>query len=312
MDINNGIAPVVDTFVRTVWTELAPIFPGEYLHIGGDEVSNASQTAYAVFVKRLEQIIHGLGKKMTGWEELFGIASDQRVQAWQQGSDQPGTIFSWCSKMYWDENNRSGDTGTNSWCVSQITLQDVFAASSQVSSPNPHAGVEGCFWGDKIIAANVDRQLFPRTAAVADIGWTTSTNWNGFKNRVSSFSVRFNLMGISWYTGENLVTWETGYTQFRDSSDISVFSGFMPAPVPIDTIRESFIIAHNFLRSPALAFAAHYRIFDLRGRMICVSDGRGLKDAVRYRISTGGVYFIAEERRRNAHVVVLPGAVVPK
>ena len=66
LDINNGVAPVVDTFVRKVWTELVPIFPSEYFHIGGDEVSNASQTAYAAFVKRVEQIITRVGEKDDG------------------------------------------------------------------------------------------------------------------------------------------------------------------------------------------------------------------------------------------------------
>ena len=241
---------------------------------------------------------------MTGWDELYGIASDPRVQVWHQTSDQPGTIFSWCSKMYWDQSNRSGDTGTNPWCVSQITLQDVYTASPQVSSPNSHAGVEGCFWGDVIIAANDDRQLFPRTAAEAEIGWTAMNNWTGFISRVAPFSVRFNLMGISWYTNENLVTWQTGYAQYRDSSDTSAFSGFMPALVPVDTIRESFIIASNSHRPPALASGAHYRVFDLRGRLIGVSDGRGLENAVRSRVSPEGVYFIVEEKSGNARKIL--------
>ena len=300
LDINNGTAPVVDTFVRKVWTELVPIFPYEYFHIGGDEVSNASKTAYAAFVKRAEQIINALGKKMTGWDDIYGIASDPRVQAWHQSSDHPGAILSWCEKMYWDQSNRSGDTGTYPWCVSQVTLQDVYGTTSQVSSPNSHAGVEGCLWGDKVIAASDDRQLFPRTLAEADIGWTATNNITDFKTRAAPFSVRFNLMGISWYTNENLVAWQTGYAQYRDSSDTSVFSNFMPEPVPVDTIRDAFIIASNFHRPPALVSGARYRIFDLRGRMIGASDGHGLKSAVKSRIPFGGVYFIMEEKGWNA------------
>jgi hexosaminidase len=300
LDINSGVTPVVDTFVRKVWTELSPIFPYEYFHIGADECKYATQNAFSTFVKRVEQIIHGLGKKMTGWDEIYGIASDPRVQAWHQSSDHPGAILSWCEKMYWDQSNRSGDTGTYPWCVSQVTLQDVYGTTSQVSSPNSHAGVEGCLWGDKVIAASDDRQLFPRTLAEADIGWTATNNITDFKTRAAPFSVRFNLMGISWYTNENLVAWQTGYAQYRDSSDTSVFSNFMPAPVPVDTIGDAFIIASNFHRPPALASGARYRIFDLRGRMIGASDGHGLKSAVKSHIPFGGVYFIVEEKGWNA------------
>ncbi|MBN1128685.1 MAG: beta-N-acetylhexosaminidase [Chitinispirillaceae bacterium] len=304
MDINNGVAPVVDTFVRKVWTELVPIFPYEYFHIGADECKYATQAAFTAFVKRVEQIIHGLGKKITGWDEIYGIVSDPRVQTWMQGDDQPGTIFSWCNKMYWDQSNRSGDTGTYPWCVQQVTLQDVYGASPQISSPNSHAGVEGCLWGDKVVASSDDRQLFPRTAAEAEIGWTAANNWTEFRSRVAPFSVRFNLMGISWYTNENLVTWQTGYTQYRDSSDTSVFSNFMPTLIPVDTIRQAFIVATGSRRPPALAAGSRYRIFDLRGRLIGTSDGHGLKNAVKSLVPPDGVYFIVEEKNGSARKIL--------
>ncbi|GEM_PF-2317804 len=304
LDINNGIAPVVDTFARKVWTELAPIFPSEYFHIGGDETNNCSKTGYTAFVKRMEQIIHGLGRKMTGWDDMYGISSDPLVQAWHQSSDRPGSIYSWCSTMYWDQNNRSADTGAYSWCVSQVTLQDVYGASPQVTGPNSHPGVEGCLWGDKVIAASDDRQLFPRTAAEAEIGWTATNNWSDFATRIAPFSVRFNLMGMSWYTNENLVAWQAGYAQYRDSSAISAFSGFMPASVRVDTIGASFIIGSNPYRTPALKSAAYYRIFDHRGRLIGLTDGRGLEAAVKSRDYPEGVYFIVEEKSRNVQSIL--------
>jgi len=300
LDINNGITAVVDTFARKVWTELAPIFPSETFHIGGDETNNCQKTAYTAFVKRMEQIIHGLGKKMTGWDDIYGIGSDQQVQAWHQSSDRPGSVYSWCSTMYWDQNNRAADTGAYPWCVSQVTLQDVYGASPQITGPNSHPGVEGCLWGDKVIAASDDRQLYPRTVAEAEVGWTATNNWSEFKSRVAPFSVRFNLMGMSWYTNENLVAWQTGYAQYRDSSDISAFSGFMPATVPVDTIGASFIIGSDSYRPPALKPGAYYRIFDHRGRLLGSTDGRGVENALRSRAYPEGVYFIVEEKGGKA------------
>jgi hypothetical protein len=218
------------------------------------------------------------------------------VQAWHQSSDHPGAVYSWCSTMYWDQSNRSSDTGTYPWCVPQVTLQDVYGATPQISGPNPHPGVEGCLWGDKVIAASDDRQLFPRTAAEAEIGWTAVNNWSGFTSRIAPFGVRFNLMGISWYTNENLVAWQTGYAQYRDSSDISSFSGFMPAPIPVDTIGASFILGPQSYRPPALNPDSYYRIFDHRGRLLGSLDGRGLESAMRSRAYPEGVYLLVEEK----------------
>jgi hexosaminidase len=303
LDINNGIAAPVDTFARKVWTELAAIFPADTYHIGGDETNNCQKAAYTAFVKRMEQIIHGLGKKMTGWDDLYGIGSDKQVQAWHQSSDRPGSVYSWCSTMYWDQNNRSADTGAYSWCVPQVTIKDVYGASPQITGPNSHPGVEGCLWGDKVIAASDDRQLFPRTAAEAEVGWTATDNWTDFANRVAPFGVRFNLMGMRWYTNENLVSWQSGYAQYRDSSATTAFSGFMPAPVPVDTIGSSFIIGSPSHRPPALKPDASYRIFDFRGRSLGLTDGRGWEKAARARAYPEGVYFIVEEKGRKAREI---------
>jgi hypothetical protein len=188
--------------------------------------------------------------------------------------------------------------------VQQVTLQNVYESSPQISSPNSHVGVEGCLWGDKVVASSDDRQLFPRTVAEAEIGWTAANNLNEFRTRVAPFSVRFNLMGISWYTNENLVSWQAGYAQYRDSSDTSVFSNFTPTLIPVDTIKETFIIASNFYRPPTLASSAHYRIFDLSGRMICASGDHGLKDAIKFQIRSGGVYFIVEDKSKNARKIL--------
>jgi hexosaminidase len=87
----------VYTFLQNVFTEIAVLFPGEYIHFGGDEVrhvlwekephvqefmkahqiGNVKQLQ-SYFVQRVSGIIKKLGKKPIGWNDV--LADDKGLQ----------------------------------------------------------------------------------------------------------------------------------------------------------------------------------------------------------------------------------------
>ncbi len=90
--------------MRDLVSEMAPLFPGRYFHIGGDEVSdgawagdpgvdalmtreNLSSKAevQGYFERRVVAVVEQAGKTPIGWEEIagMGLPSDTVVQAWQ-------------------------------------------------------------------------------------------------------------------------------------------------------------------------------------------------------------------------------------
>ena len=97
-------------FFEDVIAEVAPLFPGEYFHIGGDECPktswekcplcqarirkeglkgdkehSAEEKLQSYFVQRMEKVVNKHGKKMIGWDEILegGLAPSATVMSWR-------------------------------------------------------------------------------------------------------------------------------------------------------------------------------------------------------------------------------------
>ncbi|HVX27917.1 MAG TPA: family 20 glycosylhydrolase [Parafilimonas sp.] len=98
----------VYVFLDKVLTEVAALFPFEYIHMGGDETfktfwqSSDAITALmkkenlktyeevqSYFEKRLEKIVESKGKKFMGWDEILegGIGPNAAVMSWRGAHD---------------------------------------------------------------------------------------------------------------------------------------------------------------------------------------------------------------------------------
>jgi hexosaminidase len=107
MLIENTLDPTnekVYEFAEKVMTEVASLFPGEYIHMGGDECykgyweeskdvqafmkKNKIKDVHELqsyFVKRIEKIVKAKGKKLIGWDEILEgeLPSDATVMSWR-------------------------------------------------------------------------------------------------------------------------------------------------------------------------------------------------------------------------------------
>ena len=105
--VDNTLCPAnekVYEVLDKVFTEVAQLFPFEYIHMGGDEAykgfwekSDAvkqlmekenlkdMKEVQSYFVKRVEKIIESKGKKMMGWDEILegGLAPNAAVMSWR-------------------------------------------------------------------------------------------------------------------------------------------------------------------------------------------------------------------------------------
>jgi hexosaminidase len=290
----NPIGAVVDTFVRTVWTQMAALFPSPYLHMGGDETP-VTGTTYGNFIKRVETIINGLGRNMMGWEDIYGYTNNANTvnQTWNSGNDHTGSIFTWCNRVYYDQSEGAG-SGYNNWCASNVTLQVTYSASSSIAY---HFGVEGAMWTEMTTPANglADRDMWGRQSATAELGWSSSASLNfaNFAVRMQPFGCRYACMGISQWYHSSLVTWQTCAAD-TSTTPTNALSNYNWQLIPV-TVPTAIIVYQKIPVSSEFSGLsdAGYRVVDLRGRVLAVSAGKDL--AALNALGTGrGMYLVID------------------
>ena len=91
-------------FLENVLNEVMDIFPGKYIHIGGDECNKEAWKAdpdcqkrikqegledehglQSYFIKRVEKMINARGRNLLGWDEILegGLAPNATVMSWR-------------------------------------------------------------------------------------------------------------------------------------------------------------------------------------------------------------------------------------
>lgn len=92
------------TFLEDVLTEVMGLFPGQYIHIGGDEAPKTrwkecphcqkrikdnnlkdEHELQSYFINRIERFVNGKGKQIIGWDEILegGLAPNATVMSWR-------------------------------------------------------------------------------------------------------------------------------------------------------------------------------------------------------------------------------------
>jgi hexosaminidase len=79
--------PATFEVVREVLADVAAIFPGPYMHIGGDEPRGMPRDLYASFVDRTRGLVRSLGRRPVGWQETVraGLGPEDVIQYWLAG-----------------------------------------------------------------------------------------------------------------------------------------------------------------------------------------------------------------------------------
>jgi hexosaminidase len=275
---------------------MAALFPGTYLHMGGDECP-VSGNAYTNFIKRAEAIINGLGRQAMGWEDIYGYTNNANsiTQTWNSVNDHTNSIFTWCNRFYYDQSEGAG-SGYNNWCTSNVTLQVSYSASSSVAN---HFGVEGAMWTEMTTPANglADRDMWPRQSACGELGWTSAAGlvFANFATRMQPFGCRYCCMGISQWYHDALVSWQTCAAD-TSTTPTNALSNYDWRLIPV-TIPTAVIVYQKIPVSSEFSGLsdAGYRVIDLRGRVRAVSAGKDL--AALNALGTGrGMYLVIDKK----------------
>ncbi len=201
---------ITRTFVEDVWTEMAAITPGPWVHIGGDEAIDATPEEYEAFLTWLQGVIVAQGKTMIGWDEIGSVDLEPPyvAQYWwhpdlaADAAANGATIVSSPPEHAYLEMIQDDDATYGDEWAGIVTTQNAY-----LWNPVPYGvdeidvlGVEAALWTEWIDSVEkMDFMTWPRLCAIAEVGWSTESDWSGFADRLAFHGLRLDSLGVGYY-----------------------------------------------------------------------------------------------------------------
>lgn len=232
MKIENALNPSdenVYVFLDKVFTEVAALFPGSYIHVGGDECYKgywAEDTGcqelmkklgirhvedlQGYFMNRVEAILKAKGKKLIGWDEILdgGIAPEATVMSWRGVK---GGIEA--AKMGHDVVMSPTTFAYLDYVQGERTVDPPIYASLRLNKcysfePVPDGvdakyilGGQGNLWTEQVpTLRHAQYMTYPRAWALAEVYWSPkeAKSWDGFIKRVETQFERSDIAGVNY------------------------------------------------------------------------------------------------------------------
>jgi hexosaminidase len=223
-------------FLAAVFGELADLFPGPYLHAGGDErpvgpweqcprCSKRMKEEHLAdgkilqdrFLKRLQGIIKAKGKRMIGWDELEHesvLDKDYIVMAWNSveagikaAEKGYSVVMTPAPFTYFDLSYNEDPAEPGLRWAGVISVQKAYSYDPKPATLLPGVaeriiGVHSALWSETLVTPDrPDYMAFPRLCALAEIAWTPQDQraWPEFWNRLcADHLARLDAAGIAY------------------------------------------------------------------------------------------------------------------
>ncbi len=229
MLIENTLNPIdenVYDFIDKVFTEVAQLFPGDYIHMGGDEAYHGywdenpevqkfmkkhkiknSHELQSYFVKRVEKIISSKGKKMIGWDEILegGLADGAAVMSWRgmKGGIEAAkmgheVVMTPTTYAYLDY--MQGDVTVENKIYASLSLEKTYKfepVPDEIEAKYVLGG-QGNLWTEAVPTLQFAYYMtYPRAFAIAETLWSQKKdkNWDDFVRRTEENMIRFDREG---------------------------------------------------------------------------------------------------------------------
>ena len=240
-------------FVEDILTELTAVFPSEYIHIGGDECptniwhecprcqarmqAEGLQTEvelHGYFIRRVEQILHKLGRKMIGWDEILdgGASQSATVMSWRgdkggikaanQGNQAIMTPWDVCYFDHYQGSKLFEPMAQSGF----LPLEKVYGwepISKEIAPENRDKilGGQANLWSEYIPdAKHAEYMIYPRLLALSEVLWATDyRNYDNFRERLKTVQKRLDCGGVNYHLPLPEGP-EAQYVEFVDSVEV--------------------------------------------------------------------------------------------
>jgi hexosaminidase len=221
-------------FLETVLSEVIELFPGEYIHIGGDEAPKTSwedsefvqrfmqREGYideiqvqGWFVRRIERFLKANGKRLIGWDETLegGLPPDATVMSYRgtvggiaaarQGHD---VVMTPESFLYFDYY-QSEDVASEPFAIGgllpleKVYTYDPVPPQLRELEASHIIGAQANVWSEYMKTTDhVEYMVFPRLFALSEVVWSPAEarSYDGFLKRIPWHFDRLDALGVNY------------------------------------------------------------------------------------------------------------------
>lgn len=220
-------------FLENVFAEICDLFPGEYVHIGGDEAPKGAwkncpdcqnrikkeklkdeEALQSWMTSRIQAFLAARGKKIIGWDEITegGIPKGCTVMHWREYTDKKiaprageDLIVATRPTCYYNWGYAKED---KSFMLSQGGIMPIKQAYDFEPIPagleeklHKHIlGAQACFWGEKTPNEKIlEYHYFPRMSCISECTWSPRErkNWEDFSRRLKTQEERYKAADIN-------------------------------------------------------------------------------------------------------------------
>jgi hexosaminidase len=225
--IDNTLCPAnekVYTFLDTVITQIAALFPFEYIHMGGDEApinfweKNESIKALmkkeglknmhevqGYFEKRVQGIVESKGKKFMAWDEVLNgnLNPSAAIMSWrgmqygiQAAKKRHEVVMSPTAYAYLDYMQADPITEPKVYASLRLSKSYEFDPIPAGVDPRYIKGGQANLWTEQIYnIRQAEYMTWPRGFAIAESLWSLpeKKDWTNFFSRVEQHFVRLDM-----------------------------------------------------------------------------------------------------------------------
>lgn len=240
-------------FLQDVLDEVMALFPSRYIHLGGDEAWKThwqqcplcqkrireekladEEDLQGYFMRRMSKYVQSKGREVMGWDELTQsqIPDDAIIFGWRgmgeaalKAARQGHRFVMTPARVMYLIRYQGPQWFEPYTYFGNNTLKDIYSYEPVGPTWNDGIksllmGVQGSMWTEFCNrTSDVEYMLFPRLAAVAEVGWTIpgKKDWSRFLKALDHFMERLAVKGVnfaqSMYNIQHSVTVRNGKLQ---------------------------------------------------------------------------------------------------
>ncbi len=246
-------------FIEDILTELTAVFPSEYIHIGGDECPTniwhecpkcqacmqaegltTEVELHGYFIRRVEKILHKLGRKMIGWDEILdgGASESATVMSWRgnkggikaanQGNQAIMTPWDICYFDHYQGSKLFEPMAQSGF----LPLEKVYNWEPIPSEIKPEhrdkiLGGQANLWAEYMPDyRQVEYMIYPRLLALSEVLWATHyRDYKDFTERLVEAQRRLDYGGINYHIPLPEGP-QAQYVEFVDSVEVELSNSF--------------------------------------------------------------------------------------